>query len=97
VSVCLTPMTVAGAETAASNSTDCGSAREGNVLSTPQVVDLQYPLTHVRSASGHIAVRSAVVTVADPLEKHLGRAFDIQLSSLIRAFQTKDYRGCCNR
>jgi hypothetical protein len=88
----LMPTGLVAATTAAGlDPAECDSRPQGYVLSTPQIVDPLCPLAHVRSASGQIAVRSAVATLADPLETHLGRAFDIQLSSLIRAFHTKDY------
>jgi len=61
------------------------------LLSTPQIVDPLHPLAHAQSASEQIRVRTAVVTVADPLETHLGRAFDSQVSALIGAFHSKDY------
>jgi hypothetical protein len=66
------------------------------LLSTPQIIDDPLrPLLHLADAADDIAervaVHAAVVSVADPLETHLGRAFDIQLSSLVRAFHTQDY------
>ncbi len=61
------------------------------LLSTPQIADPLRPLDHAQVAGESIRVRSAVVTVADPLETRLGRAFDSQVSALIRAFHAKDY------
>ncbi len=65
------------------------------LLSTPQIIDPLKPLLHLADIASdmteHIIVHAAVVSVADPLETHLGRAFDIQLSSLIRAFHSQDY------
>ena len=63
----------------------------GFLLSTPQIEDPLQPLKHAGIAWGRITVHSAVVGVADPLETQLGRAFDIQLSSLIRAFHARGY------
>lgn len=81
----------AAAATDASNPSSTGSARSAYLLSTPQIADPLAPLAHAKHAAGSIKVRAAVVTVADPLETHLGRAFDVQLSALIRAFHTKDF------
>ncbi len=66
-------------------------AKPPYLLSTPQIPSPLCPLAHLGSAAGHISVRSAVVTVADPLETHFGRMFDSQLSALIRAFDASDY------
>lgn len=66
-------------------------AQDRFVLATPQVVDPLRPLAQLDVAAGRIVVRAAVVGVADPLETHLGRAFDIQLSSLIRAYHARNY------
>ena len=61
------------------------------LLSTPQIEDPYKPLAGAAAAAGHIRIHAGVVSVADPLETHLGRAFDIQVSSLIRAFHAKDF------
>jgi hypothetical protein len=80
-----------GAATEVPNPPFTGSTRSGYLLSTPQIANPLAPLAHAKHAAGSIRVRAAVVTVADPLETHLGRAFDVQLSALIRAFHTKDF------
>ncbi|RKT43030.1 hypothetical protein BDD21_0338 [Thiocapsa rosea] len=79
------------AATEGPNPSFAGSTRSGYLLSTPQITDPLAPLAHAEHAAGSIGVRTAVVTVADPLETHLGRAFDVQVSALIRAFHTKDF------
>jgi hypothetical protein len=61
------------------------------LVSTPQIKDPFRPLAGAGIAADHISLHAAVVTVADPLETHLGRAFDIQVSSLIRAFHARNY------
>lgn len=61
------------------------------LLATPQIPDPLCPLAHAASAASTIKIFAAVATVADPLETHLGRAFDSQLSALIRAFDAKGY------
>ena len=65
-----------------------GGPLAGPFLSTPQIEDWRRPL---RFVSQKAQVRSAIFTVADPVETHLGRAFDIQVSSLIRGFQVNGY------
>ncbi len=79
------------AATVASNPSAVEVNRSDYLLSTPQIVDPLRPLAHAQPASKQIDVRTAVVTVADPLETHLGRAFDSQVSALIGAFHSKDY------
>jgi hypothetical protein len=69
----------------------------GYLLSTPQIHDPLRPLAHIGTAVENIAAvenikfRAVVVSVADPVETHLSRMFDIQLSSLLRAFHAKGY------
>jgi hypothetical protein len=63
----------------------------GFLLSTPQIADPLRPLQNAKDAAKHLTIHSAVVGVADPLETQLGRVFDIQLSSLLRAFHARDY------
>ena len=76
---------------------ECADSREpvdksgSYMLSTPQIKDPFKPLESAAAAAGHIRIHAAVASVADPLETHLGRAFDIQISSLIRAFHAKDF------
>lgn len=79
----------------------CGAATETKaqqtpaasayLLATPQIRDPRVPLEYAAPAASQMRVETAVVTVADPLETQLGRTFDIQLSSLIRAFHAQGY------
>lgn len=71
--------------------TDSASAPRGFLLSTPQIEDSLRPLKEAGNAAKKITIHAAVVGVADPLETQLGRAFDIQLSSIVRAFHVRDY------
>ena len=65
------------------------------LLASPQIGDPRCPLAFLSEAAtgggSALAIRSAVVTVADPLETQLGRTFDVQVAALIRAFQAKDF------
>jgi len=61
------------------------------LLATPQIEDPLRPLQHAGIAASRITVHAAVVGVADPLETHLGRAFDVQLSAIVRAFHARGY------
>lgn len=82
---------VAGAQPAVETPIDAADVELEYLLSTPQIPKPMRPLEHARPAAGRLIVRTAVVSVADPLETHLGRAFDIQLSSMTRAFHAKGY------
>ena len=68
-----------------------GKGASSYLLGTTQIPDPLCPLSHASPAAGHIRVRSAVVTVADPLETRLGRAFDLQIAALIRAFHARGF------
>ena len=68
-----------------------GQSYSGYLLSTPQISDPLRPLKHATAAFSEIEIHAAVVTMADPLETHLARMFDMQLSSLIRAFHARSY------
>lgn len=82
----------AATDTASSVDHYCGNGSRSNYLiSTPQIVDPYCPLNHVSLSADKVRVRSAVLTVADPLESRLGRAFDSQLAAIIRAFHTRNY------
>lgn len=61
------------------------------LLSTPQIEDATKPLAGVEIVQASTRVHTVVTTVADPLETHLTRAFDTQVSSLLRAFHAKGY------
>lgn len=73
------------------NAISDGSSASDYTLSTTQIPDPLYPLKRAQFAAEGIDVRSIVVTVADPLETHLGRVFDSQVSALISAFNVNDY------
>lgn len=88
--ICLHPTATRAASGDATEALENGFG-DRYLLSTPQLSDPLIPLRHAVPAAGHISVRAAVVTVADPLETHLGRAFDIQISALIRAFHVRGY------
>jgi hypothetical protein len=77
--------------TAASSASEADPSTDGFLRSTPQIEDPLRPLSSAAIAAEHLTVHAAVVGVADPLETQLGRAFDIQLASLIRAFHSRDY------
>jgi hypothetical protein len=81
----------APAETDNSGTPEAPKGAAAYLLATPQIPDPLRPLAHAIPAAGRIRVRSAVVTVPDPLETRLGRAFDLQVAALIRAFHSKDY------
>ncbi len=54
---------------------------------------LAHPLRPFAHLPEHarISVRAAVATLPDPVETRLGRAFDIEMTALISAFQANDY------
>lgn len=74
-----------------SSSNDETSSQSKYLISTPQIMDPQCPLDHIQTEGENIQVRTAVITVADPLESRLGRAFDSQIAAIIRAFHTQNY------
>ena len=59
-------------------------------VATSQLANPLQPFAHL-PAHAAISVRTAVVTLPDPVETRLGRAFDIEMTSLISAFQASGY------
>ena len=70
---------------------DAEQSYKGYLLSTPQIPHPLRPLAEVDIPPGEMEISAAVVTVADPLETHLARMFDMQIASLIRAFHARSY------
>ncbi len=88
-------LAVAGAALAANESAVPKNASEQSALSpyfmtTSQLADPLRPFAHLPKDAA-IKVRAAVMTVPDPLETRLGRAFDVELGAVISAFQATGY------
>lgn len=63
----------------------------GYLLSAPQISDTLRPLQYTSATRGNREIHAAAVSVADPIETHLARMFDIQVASLLRAFHSRGY------
>lgn len=59
-------------------------------ITTAQLPDPLRPFAHLPD-NAVIDVRAAVMTIADPLETRLGRAFDVELGAVMSAFQARGY------
>ena len=77
----------------ANDSHDCkaGESYDNFLLSTPQIENPLWPLQNIKFPASSLDVKASVVAVADPLETRLGRAFDVQVSSLIRAYHAMGF------
>jgi hypothetical protein len=59
-------------------------------MKTSQLVNPLRPFEHL-PRNAPIKVSAAVVTVPDPLETRLGRAFDVELAAIVSGFQASGY------
>lgn len=64
---------------------------KGYLLSAPQIEDTLRPLQYTVPSRERRQIHAATVSVADPIETHLARMFDIQVASLLRAFHSRGY------
>jgi hypothetical protein len=62
----------------------------GYFMTTSQLADPLKPFAHLPS-HGSVRVQAAVIALPDPLETRLGRAFDVEVSAVISAFQASGY------
>lgn len=89
VALLLTPApSVRADETTSSNPAPPSLA--GYFSASAQIGDPLQPFAGLPPGS-RVRIRSAVVSLPDPLETRLARAFDIELAALISAFQTRGY------
>ncbi|HET6554488.1 MAG TPA: hypothetical protein VFG49_13260 [Dyella sp.] len=59
-------------------------------MTTSQLADPLRPFAHLPKGAS-VKVKAAVIALPDPLETRLGRAFDVELSAVISAFQANGY------
>jgi len=59
-------------------------------MATPQLDSALTPLKHL-PPDALVSLRSIVVTVPDPLETTMGKSFDLDVASLVSAYQARGY------
>jgi hypothetical protein len=64
--------------------------RPNYFLQSAQLDSPLRPFSHLADLH-HVHIRAAVVSMPDPIESRLARAFDIEIAALVSAFQTQDY------